>query len=275
MPKAKPHLPELPPVRRVVVGDYTIAYFVTGPDDGQPLMLCHGLAANGLQFIEDAVFFGMQGFRVIVPDLRGHGRSTCPDVRTDSDFSFPRMAADMIAILNAEQIGAIDWVGNSLGGILALSLMGTNRGRIKKFISFGTAFSLDAPKMLVPLIQLSYKIMGPEILARLGAPMTCRNAVARAVIYAMLREMDIDAVIRIAGHVGNYDLIAEAMRFDGPMLMIRGARDKSVNHALKPTLAAMRERDNFRMLELADAGHCANLDQPERVRNIILDFLGR
>lgn len=273
MHKSKSPIPALPPARQVVVGDYTIAYFVTGPDDGRPLVLCHGLAANSLQFVEDAAFFGALGFRVIVPDLRGHGRSTCPDVRTDDDFSIAQMATDMIAILDAEKIEATDWVGNSLGGIVALSLMGTDRKRLKKFISFGTSFSLSITPALVPVIQFAYKTIGSRILARLGAPMTCRAPDAQAVIYAMLREMDIDAVTRVAGHLGNYDLIAEAARFGGPMLMIRGARDKSVNQSLKPTLTVMEGLDNFQRLDMADAGHCANLDRPDLVRRTILDFL--
>jgi pimeloyl-ACP methyl ester carboxylesterase len=57
--------------------------------------------------------------------------------------------------------------------------------------------------------------------------------------------------------------------------MIRGALDKAVNRALGPTLAAMEVQPNFELLDLPDAGHCANLDRPEKMREIILEFLSR
>jgi len=270
-PKAP--VPRLPPARYVPVGDCSIAYFTAGPDDGAPLVLCHGLAANGLQFAVDAAYFGARGFRVIVPDVRGHGRSTCPGARRDADFSIPRLAADLIAILDAEGIEAADWVGNSLGGVLALSLMGTDRPRLKRFVSFGTAYALAVPAALAPFMQLSYRVIGREMLARLGARMTCRDTPARAVIYAMLREIDVDAVRRIAGHVGRYDLTENALRFGGPILMIRGARDRAVNLAVAPTVANMTGLANFSLIDMAGAGHCANLDRPAAVREAMLEFL--
>lgn len=273
MLKPKAAAPAYPPPHFVAVGDYRIAYFTAGPRDGRPLVLCHGLAASGLQFALDSRFFAQHGFRVIVPDLRGHGRSTGPREYRHEDFSIARLAKDMIAVLDDASVAQTDWVGNSLGGILALSLMGSAPDRLNRFISFGTAFALDVPKVVVPFMQLGHKIMGLELLARLGAPMTCRGEKGQAVIYEMLRTLDAEAIIHIARHVERYNLTANAQNFDGPMLMIRGDLDKAVNLALKSTLEAMQTRDNFTLVDTKNAGHCANLDQPDNVRNTILDFL--
>jgi pimeloyl-ACP methyl ester carboxylesterase len=237
-------------------------------------MLCHGLAANSLQFVEDAAFFAAKGFRVIVPDLRGHGRSTCPDQRTDRDFSIQRLAAELIAILDPENIETIDWVGNSLGGIVALSLMETDRQRLGSFISFGTSYSLSVPMAGVNIGIWIYKILGPKLLAKMGAPLTSRDKKARAIIYAMLCEMDMDAVAHTAKHLGQYDLTKQALEFDGPILMIQGERDTDVNRALKKTVPLMLERANFTLVDMKNAGHCANLDQPEKMRQIVMEFLG-
>jgi len=273
MLKPKSPIPEYPPASFVGVGDYRIAYFITGPTGGQPLVLCHGLAASGLQFVNDAAFFAEHGFRVIVPDLRGHGRSTGPVRHAQKDFTIDRLAKDMVAVLDDAGVGAADWVGNSLGGILALSLMGTDPQRLKRFISFGTAYKLDVPKVVVPFMQLSHKIIGTEMMARLGAPMTCKGKNAQAIIYAMLRNLDADAIMRIAKSVECYDLIANARKFSNPILLLRGDQDRTVNLALKPTLEAMEPRDNFSVLDIKNAGHCANLDQPNKVRRAVLEFL--
>lgn len=268
-------VPELPPQKKIRAGDYDIAYFVSGPEGGRPLLLCHGLAASGLQFVADAKFFGDLGFKVIVPDLRGHGNSTGPKRRADEDFSITRMAADLIAVLDAEEVTETDWVGNSLGGILGLSLMDTDSQRLKSFICFGTAFALKVPETWVSAIRLVYDAIGGDLMAQAGAPMTTWQPEAQAVILEMLRTMDIDAVVRVARAVHDYDMIANALTYGGQMLMLKGENDRPVNFALRSTLSAMNDKANFRLLDVKGAGHVANLDQPEKVRTAILDFLGR
>lgn len=266
-------VPEYPPQKTIRIGDYEIAYFVLGPNNGPPLLLCHGLAASGRQFIADANYFAERGYRTIVPDLRGHGNSTCPENRTDRDFTIPRLAADLIAILDAEQVSVTDWVGNSLGGILALSLMNTDRARLGKFICFGTAFALQVPGVWVSVIQLAYGALGTKLIAWIGAPMTTWQPEAKALVKAMLQAVDVDAVVRTAKSVRDYDLTDNGRAFDGPMLLIRGENDRPVNLALRSSLKLMKGRDNFRVLDVKGAGHVANLDQPEIVRAAIVDFL--
>ncbi len=268
------NLPELPSARFVRAGDYKIAYFVCGPENGRPLVLCHGLAASGLQFVGDADYFAAQGYYVIVPDLRGHGRSTCPQQRTDQDFSIVRLAADMVGILDKENITATDWVGNSLGGILALSLMKTDGARLKKFVSFGTAYSLDVPDFAVRALLLLQKVLGKEMLARIAGPLTTKNREARAIVSAMIRTSDLDAVARITRNLAKYDLVSNALGFDGPILMIQGELDRQINQALQKALPPMLAQPNFKRVELKGAGHCANLDQPEKTRFVISEFLG-
>ncbi len=267
-------VPKLPNQKKARAGDYDIAYFVTGPADGQPLLLCHGLAASGLQFVADAEFFGNLGFKTIVPDLRGHGNSTGPKRRADADFSITRMAADLVAVLDAEEVLQTSWIGNSLGGILGLSLMNTDEERLKNFICFGTSFALKVPEAWVSSIRLIYDAIGGESMAKLGAPMTTWEPKAQAVILEMLQNMDIDAVVRVARAVHDYDMIANATAFEKPMLMLKGEKDRPVNMILGSTLEAMQDKANFTLVEIKGAGHVANLDRPEKIRAEILGFLG-
>lgn len=55
-----------------------LAYRWTG--EGRPLVLLHGFTGSGLQFLQHgpAAALASQGYRVIVPDLRGHGDSSRP-----------------------------------------------------------------------------------------------------------------------------------------------------------------------------------------------------
>ncbi len=271
--KPQTTLPTLPPAKYVQRENHKSAYFTLGEKGNEPLLLCHGLAANGLQFVRDAHFFAKKGYFVIVPDLRGLGRSTRAKIIIKQDYSITALASDLTAILDEEQIKEINWVGNSLGGILALSVLGTNKQRIKSLISFGTAYSLDVPEPVVPFMQFIYALAPREMMAWLGARVTCWEEDAQAIIYQMLLDADLEVVLAIAEHVRQYNLIDNALDFDGKILLVRGLRDVLVNHALKPTLKAMQTRSNFSLVDIEKAGHCANLDQPDKLRRVILDFL--
>ncbi|MCF6327790.1 MAG: alpha/beta hydrolase [Devosiaceae bacterium] len=240
------------------------------------IVLCHGLAAGALQFAEDARFFAKQGFRVIVPDLRGHGLSKISNVKNFSseDFTIKVMATDLIAILDKEQIKSTHWVGNSLGGLLAVSILGSNPGRIADLVVFGTSFTMDAPSLLLPLLKIIGKLAGRDRHDRQMARFTSPSPYARAIIYRMAKTSNRDCVYMIAQNLANYDLVDNAVNSDSAILMLRGQNDATINQALKITLLEMKNKPNFFLRDIANAGHCANLDQPEIVREAILDFVG-
>ena len=273
MSPGSPGLKAMPPPRFVTRGAFRIAYSAFGDPADTPLVICHGLAAEGEQFRDDAAFFAEHGFFVIVPDLRGHGQSISPDARRDSDFTIAELAGDLVAMLDAEGITATHWVGNSLGGILALKIIADTPERLLSLVTFGTAQTLDVPRWLPVLSDLAQRVAGKTLSAKATALMTSWHPPARRLIETILRRIDRDAVMRVTRNLVCYDLRAAARRYHGPMLMLRGDRDKAVNAALAPTLANMEGVDGFRLVEIAGAGHCANLDRPEAVRAEILGFL--
>jgi len=77
---------------------------------GEPLLLLHGGMGIGADwthvFPEDPA-----GYRVIVPDLRGHGRSTNPS----EPFTFRQCARDVLALLDRLGTSEVKAIGMSLG----------------------------------------------------------------------------------------------------------------------------------------------------------------
>ncbi|MCS6762588.1 MAG: alpha/beta hydrolase [Candidatus Devosia symbiotica] len=57
------------------IDDTSLRYRDAGPLAGPTIVLCHGLAAGGNQFEVNAAHFATLGYRVLVPDLRGHSCS--------------------------------------------------------------------------------------------------------------------------------------------------------------------------------------------------------
>lgn len=250
----------------------TIVYDDVGPRGGAPVVLCHGLAAAGEQLAADAEFFAAHGYRVLVPDLRGHGRSGRPAAMNREAFSIPRMAADLVQMLDEAAVGPMHWVGNSLGGILALEMLGTHEARFATLATFGTAYSLSLPRWSGDLIPLGYALLGPGLTASLTGAVTTRNKPARPLIAKLIRQFDPRVGKLLASNLARYDLTGNAKAARLPILLMRGGRDGPINRALGPTLAAMQGRENFTLVELPEAGHCANLDATEAWRAALLDF---
>lgn len=249
-----------------------IFYDDLGPRDGTPVVLCHGLAAAGEQLAADAAFFAARGHRVLLPDLRGHGRSGRPASLTREAFAIERMAADLVQMLDHAAVGPVHWVGNSLGGVVALEMLGDDEARFATLATFGTAYSLDLPRWTGGLIPLSYGLLGPGLTASLTSAATTRNKAARPVIVKLVRAFDPGVGKLVAGNLARYDLIGNAVAARLPILLLRGGRDRPVNRALGPTLAAMSGRPNFTLVELPEAGHCANLDATDAWRQALLEF---
>src|SRR5262245_34946600 len=90
------------------VNGFSMYYEVRG--EGEPLLLLHGGSGIGADWAH--VFpADPPGCRVVVPDLRGHGRSTNPS----RHFTFRQCARDVVALLDALQIDRVTAIGMSMG----------------------------------------------------------------------------------------------------------------------------------------------------------------
>lgn len=258
-----------------ITGDgVRIVYDDLGPRDGVPVVLCHGLAAAAEQFAADAAFFARAGLRVLVPDLRGHGRSGSPEPLVPAAFSIERIAADLTRMLDEADVGKVHWVGNSLGGIAALAML--RQDRFLTLATFGTTYAIGLPQVGGHhLITAGRAVLGQRLLATITANATSPNPAARAVLRRVLSQTRYEVAAVLAGVLTRYDLIAEGVRATLPILMLRGGRDVAVNSGLGSTIAAMRGRPNFTLVELPGGGHCANLDVPDAFRAELLRFWER
>ncbi|BAD55752.1 alpha/beta fold hydrolase [Nocardia farcinica] len=88
-----------------------IAYRDSGPADGVPVLLVHGMGGDGHTWDRFARRLLRDGRRVIVPDLRGHGRSS-----RAATYGFDEFGADLLRLCEHLGLDGVDLVGHSLGG---------------------------------------------------------------------------------------------------------------------------------------------------------------
>lgn len=103
-------------------GTHRMAYWEWGdPDNDQVLMCVHGLTRTGRDFDLLAQRLSSR-YRVIAPDVVGRGRS---DWLIDpAAYAIPQYVADMLVLIARVKPVRLDWVGTSMGGLIALGLQG-------------------------------------------------------------------------------------------------------------------------------------------------------
>lgn len=119
---APPRLPgyseSVPQTRR---SGLRINYRVIG--SGPPLALVHGYTASGYSnWVASGWADYLAGrFTLLIPDLRGHGRSQKP--YSAERYSLEAMAADVRAVMDAEGVDRSPVMGYSMGGLVTMEML--------------------------------------------------------------------------------------------------------------------------------------------------------
>lgn len=108
-----------------------------GEPDAPPVICLHGLNAHGRRFRKLAEERLSSRFRVIAPDLRGHGASDW-----EPPWTIATHAHDVLETLDDAGIRAAIWVGHSFGGRLLLELATSAPERIKRMVLLDPAIQL-------------------------------------------------------------------------------------------------------------------------------------
>ena len=104
--------------------------YVEARGEGEPLLLLHGGTGIGADWQHVFTSGDPAGFRVIVPDLRGHGRSTNPS----PTFTFRQVALDMFALLDALGVPTVNAIGMSAGAKTLLHMATLQPDRVSAMV---------------------------------------------------------------------------------------------------------------------------------------------
>jgi lipase len=108
-----------------------------GDPAAPPVVCIHGVTGHGERFKRLAEERWAKRFRVLAPDLRGHGRSGY-----EPPWTFATHVADLVETLDALEIDTADWVGHSFGGRLTLELAATHPERMRRAVLLDPAIQV-------------------------------------------------------------------------------------------------------------------------------------
>lgn len=113
------------PVKQIDAGELDVGYTDAGPADGQPVILLHGWPYDIHSYADVSALLAARGFRVIVPYLRGFGSTRFRSADTVRNGQQAAQAHDVIALMDALDIGqavlgGYDWGGRTANNVAAL-----------------------------------------------------------------------------------------------------------------------------------------------------------
>ena len=196
---------------------------------GPPLLLVHGLMMSGEMFEPALVEHFATRHRVIIPDLRGHGRSRGLPL----PYGASQLAFDLSHLLDHLGIGSTAVLGYSHGGAIAQQLALDDPKRCNRLVLACTyAYNMATTREWIEghLALLFIQVLGLKRFANLGVSLG-------------MPQVDKQRASRLADIIRNQDLklmlIAwrELMVFDSrkrladircPTLVIAGSNDRGV-----------------------------------------------
>ncbi len=192
----------------------TIAYEDTG--DGRAALLVHGFASNRMlnwvstswtQTLERA------GYRVIAPDLRGHGESS--KFYDPDEYRPELMARDLIALMDHLALERVELMGYSMGARIAMAMAKLDPGRFRHIVLSGVGETLLNPADDADAIARSLLGQGPDAVPPGGTYRT----------FALKHGGDLNALAAcIRGVRAPFDREAFAA-IRRPMLVVAGGKD--------------------------------------------------
>ena len=113
------------PLKQIDAGVLNVAYSEAGAPDGTPILLLHGWPYDIYSFAEVAPLLASAGFRVLVPYLRGYGRTRFLSDETFRNGQPSALAVDAIAFMDALKIekallAGFDWGARTVNIVSAL-----------------------------------------------------------------------------------------------------------------------------------------------------------
>lgn len=121
----------------------TLAYRWEGRATGPVLVLSHSLGAAGVMWQDQVNDLGSR-FRLLIPDHRGHGRSSVPD----GPYQIDQFGRELIALLDRLQLDRVHFCGLSLGGMIGMWLGQHAPERIDRLVLCNTAAKIADATLL-------------------------------------------------------------------------------------------------------------------------------
>ena len=254
-------------------GDAEIAYEVLG--SGAPIVLLHPFPAHR-DLWKPAAQALLTHYRVILPDLRGHGDSGVGE----GPATMEKHALDLAHVLDAEEVGRALFVGVSIGGYVLFEFWRRHRGRVAALGLSNTKALADSAEARAGRLQAAndvlergtepfFESMIPRLLGKTTRE-TRPDLVAGAL--RMMRKMSPEDVAQVQrGMAERPDSVDILKTINVPTLLVTG--DEDILTGVSEAELLRQHISGSQLRVIAKAGHYSPWEQPEETSRLLRQFL--
>jgi pimeloyl-ACP methyl ester carboxylesterase len=267
---------------RVDVNGVGIEYQVTG--QGRPVVLLHGFPDSGRLWRHQVTALAAAGFQVIVPDLRGYGRSDKPaEVEA---YSLPLLAGDVMAVLADAGVERAHVVGHDWGAALAWAIASLVPGTVDHLavLSVGhpSTFRRTAEQREKSWYMLLFQFEG--VAERWLTENNWANMIGAGHPDADQVVADLEANGSLVPGLNWYRANVGPETWVGPPVQLPPVQAPTMGiwstgdfalTEVQMTDSAENVAGPWRYERLDGPGHWMQLDAPDKVNALLLDFLPR
>ncbi len=261
------------PSQHIKSDDADIVYWSLG--DGPPVVLLHPFPANHEFWLPVAEALATK-YRVVLPDLRGHGDSGVGE----GPATMEKHAADIARVMEDAEVGRAPLVGVSIGGYALFEFWRKHRGRVAALGLCNTKAQADGPEARAGRLQAANEVLerGTEsffesMIQKVMAKHTreMRPDLIDGAL-RMMRKMSPEDVAQVQrGMAARPDSVETLKTINVPTLLVTGDEDSmtGVNEAelMRRHIAASQMR------VIPKAGHYSPWEQPDEAARILRQFL--
>jgi 3-oxoadipate enol-lactonase len=259
--------------QRVHSGDAEIAYWILG--EGSPVILLHPFPTHHEFWLPVADAFSKR-YRLILPDLRGHGESDIGE----GPATMEKHAADIARVMDDAEVGRAAMIGISIGGYALFEFWRKYRDRVAALglcntkapadNAEGRAARLQAAKdVLEHGTESFFESMIPKLLGK-----TTRETRPDLVdgVLRMMRKMSPEDVAQVQhGMAARADSIETLKTINVPTLLMTG--DEDILTGVKEAELMRQHIAASQLRVISKAGHFSPWEQPEQATRILRQFL--
>ena len=158
---------------------HRVSYLDVGPRSAPVLLLLHGMASDHTTWSRAATALVGHGFRVIVPDLLGHGASDKPR----GHYALEDFAGTMGALLDTLDIRSVSVAGHSFGGAVAMQMAHDDPVRVRRLVLVAAG---GLGRQVHPLLRAA-TLPGAHLLVRLTLNRTTASVLRAPQLHRSLR----------------------------------------------------------------------------------------
>ena len=248
---------------------------------GKPVILLHGFFFDSYMW-EKSIDALADRYKVYAMDLWGFGYST----REPLVYGYSLYKQQLLKFMDALDIQRASLIGQSMGGGTIINFTISNRDRVDKIILVDVA---GMPNRLPIMGRISNLPILGEFMYGLNNNFVRRMTLGNTFLYNKeiitdeyfenaMRFNKIKGTSEVMLYVTRkqfFDTLIEEIKtlgsMDVPTLIVWGREEKAIPLAIGEQLHKLLKGSQFEILD--QAGHCAQIDQPERFNQLALDFL--